>query len=214
MFNAALDDEARIVWLAALHQLALADGDFDESESQILADRLNDDSSLQPFDWNHCQAPDLDDISRHFSTNPKIAEEFLQSAVTVALADGYLHQSELDLLLTWARALVGKSPLISSLVSCPDYEARPWRLLDSIKQWLDAFDPSDERISSLIVQLIPSQCPFERDIVLFGRRLVHIPPICKVNPLFDQLVALRFRCLNHLPLEDQMRISLRDSIQE
>lgn len=33
---------------------------------------------------------------------------------------------------------------------------------------------------------------------LFGWKLVHIPPMCKINPLYDQLVALRFRCLCRL----------------
>jgi CDP-6-deoxy-D-xylo-4-hexulose-3-dehydrase len=32
----------------------------------------------------------------------------------------------------------------------------------------------------------------------FGWKLVHIPPMCKINPLYDQLVALRFRCLCRL----------------
>jgi len=35
-------------------------------------------------------------------------------------------------------------------------------------------------------------------VKLFGWKLVHIPPMCKINPLYDQLVALRFRCLCRL----------------
>ena len=67
--------------------------------------------------------------------------------------------------------------------------------------------------SSFIVHLIPSQCPFERDIILFGRKLVHSPPMCTINPLYEQLVALRFRCLGHLSVDEQLRISCRDSAQ-
>ncbi len=213
MLNAALDLEARTVWLAALHQLALVDGDFDRAEEQVLADQLNDDCPLPNFDWSHCQAPDLDEINRHFSSNPRIAEEFLRSAVVVALADGYLSQSELDLIQAWAGAALENSDLIGSLIPCSHRSAQRWTPLDSVKEWLDAFDPCDERIASFIVQLIPPQCPFERDILLFGLKLVHIPALCKVNPLFDQLVALRFRCLGHLTLEEQLRLSRRESVQ-
>jgi hypothetical protein len=35
-------------------------------------------------------------------------------------------------------------------------------------------------------------------VTLFGRKVVHIPPMCKINPLYEQLVALRFRCLCRL----------------
>jgi len=85
--------------------------------------------------------------------------------------------------------------------------------LEPLKHWLDELDPSDPRVAGFIVNLIPSQCPFERDIVLFGHKLVHIPPMCKLNPLYDQLVGLRFRCLGHLSEEQQLRICRKDSAQ-
>ena len=105
------------------------------------------------------------------------------------------------------------SELISSLVPCSTRVTQPWKPLDPLKHWLDGLDPGDERIASFIVHLIPAQCPFERDIILFGRKLVHIPPMCKINPLYEQLVALRFRCLGHLAVDEQLRISCRDSAQ-
>jgi hypothetical protein len=46
--------------------------------------------------------------------------------------------------------------------------------------------------------MIPAQCPFERDINLFGRKIAHIPPLCKLNPLYEQFVGLRFRSLSYL----------------
>ena len=213
ILNVAFEAEARSTWLAALHQLALVDGDFDPEEQRQLAEQLNDDCPLQDFDWKHWRAPDLDEISRLFSSDPNSAEQFLRSAVVVALADGHLSQSELDLLQTWAEALGLKSELISSLVPCSTRVTQPWKPLDPLKHWLDGLDPGDERIASFIVHLIPSQCPFERDIILFGRKLVHIPPMCKINPLYEQLVALRFRCLGHLAVDEQLRISCRDSAQ-
>ena len=213
ILNVAFEAEARSTWLAALHQLALVDGDFDPEEQRQLAEQLNNDCPVQDFDWNHWQAPDPEDIRRLFSLDPNKAEQFLRSAVVVALADGHLSQVELDLLQIWAEALGLNSELISSLVPCSSGVTQPWKPLDPLKNWLDDLDPCDERISSFIVHLIPSQCPFERDIILFGRKLVHIPPMCKINPLYEQLVALRFRCLGHLSVDEQLRISCLDSAQ-
>jgi hypothetical protein len=34
--------------------------------------------------------------------------------------------------------------------------------------------------------------------VFFGRKLAHIPPLCKLNPLYEQLVGLRFRSMCYL----------------
>ena len=124
LLNVASVDEARSTWLAALHQLALVDGDFDPEEQRLLAEQLNEDCPLQGFDWNHCRAPDCSDINRLFSSDPNRAEQFLRSAVVVALADGHLGQSELDLLQTWASGLGLNSELIKSLVPCSSRETQ------------------------------------------------------------------------------------------
>lgn len=68
-------------------------------------------------------------------------------------------------------------------------------LLQSLRQWLDQIEISDPNIARFLSTVIPGQCPFERDIVILGRKLGHIPPLCKLNPLYEQLVGLRFRAL-------------------
>lgn len=70
--------------------------------------------------------------------------------------------------------------------------------LQPIKQWLDNLEIKNSHLAHQICKMIPSQCPFERDIKLFGRTLMHIPPMCKLNPIYDQLVGLRFRALCYL----------------
>ena len=40
----------------------------------------------------------------------------------------------------------------------------------------------DEMIFSFVVQLFPSQCPFERDFILFGRMLVPLFSTDVQNP--------------------------------
>lgn len=37
----------------------------------------------------------------------------------------------------------------------------------------------DESMAQALCRLIPTQCPFERDISFFGRKVGYIPPLCK-----------------------------------
>lgn len=70
--------------------------------------------------------------------------------------------------------------------------------LQPLRQWLDNLEIQNRKLAKLIAKHIPAQCPFERDIMLFGRKIGHIPPMCKLNPLYDQFVGLRFRALCYL----------------
>jgi hypothetical protein len=67
-----------------------------------------------------------------------------------------------------------------------------------IRNWLDAIEVKHPALAHRICRLIPAQCPFERDVKLFSRTLFHIPPLCKLNPVYEQVVALRFRALCYL----------------
>jgi Mo-dependent nitrogenase C-terminus len=67
-----------------------------------------------------------------------------------------------------------------------------------VREWLDGLEIHDPRLARLLCKFIPAQCPFERDLMLFGHKIVHIPPMCKLNPLYDQTVGLRFRALSYL----------------
>ncbi|MCJ8278876.1 MAG: Mo-dependent nitrogenase C-terminal domain-containing protein [Rivularia sp. ALOHA_DT_140] len=70
--------------------------------------------------------------------------------------------------------------------------------LSPIRQWLDAREVKNAKLAHFMCKMIPAQCPFERDIVVFGRKLFHIPPMCKLNPLYEQVVTLRFKALCYL----------------
>lgn len=71
-------------------------------------------------------------------------------------------------------------------------------LLQGLRNKLDNLEIENRQLAHLIAKLIPSQCPFERDIVIFGRKVAHVPPLCKLNPLYEQFVGLRFRALCYL----------------
>lgn len=71
-------------------------------------------------------------------------------------------------------------------------------LLKPIRNWIDNVEITDRDRAHLLCKLIPAQCPFERDVTVLGRKVAHIPPMCKINPLYDQLIGLRFRSLCYL----------------
>lgn len=71
-------------------------------------------------------------------------------------------------------------------------------LLYPLRHWLEAVDIHDPKVARFLCKTIPTHCPFERNIQLWGRTLLHIPPLCKLNPLYDQVVGLRFRALAFL----------------
>lgn len=68
----------------------------------------------------------------------------------------------------------------------------------SISQWLDAVEVHDRNLAQLLCKMIPASCPFERDLKFLNRTIFHIPPLCKLNPFYEQVVSLRFRCLSYL----------------
>ncbi len=72
------------------------------------------------------------------------------------------------------------------------------RLLQPIAQKLDAIEIQSAETAHFFCRFIPAQCPFERNIRCFGRVLLHIPPMCKLNPFYEQLVGLRFKALCYL----------------
>ncbi|MDY6940194.1 MAG: Mo-dependent nitrogenase C-terminal domain-containing protein [Cyanobacteriota bacterium] len=71
-------------------------------------------------------------------------------------------------------------------------------LLQPLRQWLDTRPINNPKVALFLFKAIPAQCPFERNITLFGRHLMHIPPMCKLNPFYEQLVGLRFRAMCYL----------------
>jgi Mo-dependent nitrogenase C-terminus len=71
-------------------------------------------------------------------------------------------------------------------------------LLIPLRRQIDRIQVCNAGLAHRLCQMIPAQCPFERDVKIFGKTLFHIPPMCKLNPLYDEVVALRFRALCYL----------------
>ncbi|NBO30436.1 MAG: nitrogenase [Cyanobacteria bacterium WB6_1B_304] len=64
-----------------------------------------------------------------------------------------------------------------------------------LRNWLNNLAVTEPHIARIICHIIPSQCPFERDVIMFNHKLFHIPPLCKLNPFYEEFVGLRFRAL-------------------
>ena len=70
--------------------------------------------------------------------------------------------------------------------------------LNPLRKWLDHIEINNLKLAKFLCKLIPSQCPFEQDITFFSRILFHIPPMCKLNPVYNELIGLRFKALCYL----------------
>ncbi|MBD2346828.1 Mo-dependent nitrogenase C-terminal domain-containing protein [Anabaena subtropica] len=71
-------------------------------------------------------------------------------------------------------------------------------ILHPIRRWLEGIEIHNSKLARLLCKAIPAQCPFERDVKLFGHIFFHIPPMCKLNPLYEEVVGLRFKALCYL----------------
>ena len=71
-------------------------------------------------------------------------------------------------------------------------------LLKPIRQWLESFKIENYRLARWLCTIIPASCPFEREIKFCARTIIYIPPLCKLNPFYEQLVELRFKALTYL----------------
>jgi hypothetical protein len=71
-------------------------------------------------------------------------------------------------------------------------------LLKPLRKWILAQKIETPKRARRVARLIPAQCPFERDIFVFGKLVAHFPPLCKLNPLYNELIELRFRALCYL----------------
>lgn len=76
-------------------------------------------------------------------------------------------------------------------------------LLQPIQQKLDALEINNYKLAQFLCRVIPPSCPFEQEIKLFGHLIIYIPPLCKLNPLYEQFVGLRFRALCYLASTNQ-----------
>lgn len=222
-------DERVAAWLRGLLTIAWADGDFAPEEKDAIA-AVTQDELAPKTELGLLEPISPQDLAAQLGDDSHMAENFLRTAVMVAIADGVYTSVEADLLHRFSEALgiqvealksldrtlyngesagqavatsseaapIAAAPIgAASGLTPPEPHGGP-DLLAPVRDWLDGVDVKEPRLARFICKLVPSQCPFERDVKLFGRKIVHIPPLCKINPLYEQLVGLRFRSLSYL----------------
>lgn len=202
------------VWMRGLLTLAWADGHFDDEEKDLIT-AITQEELAPCTDFDHFDPVTPEELAATLGHDAPAAENFLRMAVMVALADGVYSVEEDQKLQQFCEALRLEDKVLASVRSTlysaeadAHSDALPAGLhppaegkIDPLKparEWLDQLEVHDPRLARFVCKLIPSQCPFERDVVLFKKKLVHIPAMCKLNPLYDQLVGLRFRALSYL----------------
>ncbi len=79
-------------------------------------------------------------------------------------------------------------------------------VLQPVRRWLECLEVRDRQLAHRLCRLIPAHCPFERDIVV-AQWHIHIPPLCQINPLYEELMVLRYRALCYLADECHEDIS-------
>ena len=210
--NSAYSDRQVVAWLRGLYTIAWADGQYDPEEQELITQLAEDLADLDEDKSLESITPE--ELADGLGKDKDIAENFLRTAVLVAVADGVYSTPESELLRDFGKALEIEIAALKSLENTlykpeqessgaatgltPPPEQSGIDVLHPVKDWLDEMDIKDPRLARFVCKVIPPQCPFERDINFFGRKIAHIPPLCKLNPLYDQFVGLRFRSLSYL----------------
>ncbi len=192
-------------------------------EKELIAS-ITEDELAPSINFDSLEVITPEELAAILGKGTPAADNFLRTAVMVAIADGIYSPSEDQVLQQLCQALGQPKDLIEALrhtlehtehldpvvesflqqepSTQPSITITPYTPphdgLDPLREWLDGLDIQDPRVARFLCKMIPSQCPFERDVTLFGRKIVHIPPLCKINPLYEQMVGLRFRALSYL----------------
>jgi len=230
-------NEEITAWLRGLLTIAWADGNFDEYEQKMIANLTQDE--VHPVSFEAGFEPiTAEELAAVLGEDTAKGENFLRTAVMVALADGTYSLSEDQVIYKFCTALghnveaiealrhtiedskcdpqgpssqivfdANVAPAAGTALSSRLPQPHHKNVLQPVKDWLDGWEIHDPKLAHFVCKMIPPQCPFERDVVLFGRKIVHIPAMCKINPLYEQLVGMRFRALCYLADECKEDIS-------
>lgn len=207
------------VWLRGLLTVAWADGNFEQHEQELIATLLQKELGTK-LNLSCLESITAEELAAVLGKNKQIAENFLRTAVMVAIADGTYSLSEDSIIQKFCQVLGQKNEVLASLrhTICDRPQSQQKlgaspphhisvNMLQPVRHWLDKLEIHDPKLARLLCKMIPSQCPFERDVKLFGHKIVHVPPLCKLNPLYEQLVGLRFRALSYLADECKEDVS-------
>ena len=70
-------------------------------------------------------------------------------------------------------------------------------MIKYLRHTLAAIEIHDPSLAQFLCWCIPASCPFHRTITVLGYS-ISIPPLCQLNPLYEELMGLRCRALQSL----------------
>ena len=107
--NSSITELQRELWLRGLLTIAWSDGNFDDREKELIH-RFMDQNPETPL------IPVMaDELQLAFASDPAIGENFLRSAVMVALADGVYSSAEDEILNQFCDALGTSHEILETL---------------------------------------------------------------------------------------------------
>jgi tellurite resistance protein len=181
MIQYSYTDEQITAWLKGLLSIAWVDGQFAPEEQALITSMMEQDLA-PPIGLDAALTITPGELAGFLGKDPQLAENFLRTAVMVAIADGTYSPPEDELIHQFCAALGQEpkilEPLRLTLTQAIHTSPAPDRLLSPVQDWLDRLEVNDPRLARFLCRMIPAQCPFERDVTLFGRKVVHIPPMC------------------------------------
>ncbi|NQY07763.1 MAG: tellurite resistance TerB family protein, partial [Flavobacteriaceae bacterium] len=101
-------------WLRGLLTIAWCDGDYDLQEQKLIAD-LTKDLSVDDQQTLSYQSIEPEELANALGDDVKTGENFLRTAVLVAIADGIYSTPEAELLHQYSEALGLKIEALNSL---------------------------------------------------------------------------------------------------
>ena len=158
-------------WLRGLLTIAWADGDYTDTEQQFITDLVRE-MGFKDTDTVLFKTITPEGLVEGLGREKATAENFLRTAVLVAIADGLYSPTESQLLQEYSKALGIKIKALESLEhtlcdpnathadGSPLQQDHPHSdLLHPIKDWLDEMPIHDHRLARFICKLVPPQCP-------------------------------------------------------
>jgi tellurite resistance protein len=152
------------IWLRGLLAVAWADGDCTVDERTTIIDLTQ--TELPPgIDLRHLDPICIDELVASFGHHSQMAENFLRTAMMVALADGVYSPLEATLLRKFHQALNVDTQVLAALEStmvsanAAELDATNTPLIDvllPVREWLDGLEIHDPRLARLLCKFIPS----------------------------------------------------------
>jgi tellurite resistance protein len=153
------------IWLRGLLAIAWADGDCTVDERTTIIDLTQ--TALPPgSDLRHLDPICTDELVASFGHCSHMAENFLRTAMMVALADGVYSPPEATLLRKFHQALNVDTQVLAALESTmlsantAAEGVTNTQKIDSllpVREWLDGLEIHDPRLARLLSKVIPAQ---------------------------------------------------------